>query len=123
MGFRFREYSFLERAPQPGSYSTAQLVFVSPDGGRTDREWGFAPKAPKIQLSAHFSSSQARNTVSANGDPDVLWVTDLSKAKGVIDVPEASAQFERRMHHVAGVWCCQGAKGGYSYTPMLLAAS
>eukprot|EP00192_Tetraselmis_astigmatica_P008881 CAMPEP_0117652350 /NCGR_PEP_ID=MMETSP0804-20121206/2579_1 /TAXON_ID=1074897 /ORGANISM="Tetraselmis astigmatica, Strain CCMP880" /LENGTH=607 /DNA_ID=CAMNT_0005458389 /DNA_START=187 /DNA_END=2010 /DNA_ORIENTATION=+ len=114
---RFREYSFLERAPAGHIHSSAQLVFDGTAGPQLGSHVGAG--GPQVHLPARFTDLQARSAAHSAGNPDLLWAPDLSSATGSIEAPRERGAFGQRMHHVGGVWCCQGTRGGYSYTPML----
>ena len=120
---RFREYSFLERLPRGVNVKTTQLTFVG--GAAKDLS-----EPSSLRLPVSFSQTQAAG-VLRGGNPaeeaasaDVVWASDLSGVQGQLTPGRGKAEFEKRMSHVAGVWCCQrhkdGRHDGYSYAPFMV---
>uniref|UniRef100_A0A061QQR3 Glycosyltransferase n=1 Tax=Tetraselmis sp. GSL018 TaxID=582737 RepID=A0A061QQR3_9CHLO len=114
---RFREYSFLERKPPSMAYQEATLVFG--DGGLAQ-----IPSNPenrtKVKLPTNYSERILRRQLEPFSKTEFLWIEGLSKVRGSLVNQDG---FEKRVGHLAGIWCCQGKKGGYSYAPMLLHAA
>ena len=121
---RFREYSFLERLPREATVAKRQLAFEASRGGGTKGRVG----PSSLRLGMSFTDAEAAKVLGSpvgretgeKGSVDLVWASDLSGVQGRMTSGEAKTEFEKRVSHVAGVWCCQGKQGGYSYAPYLV---